>query len=210
MNSQHIQVINAMRKNGGCATFRQLNSWVDTSNWKTQTPDATIRRIVQTHPEFFRIHRGFWALTECRESVLKELGLDVFESDDPGEQYQKSTDFHPEALSEPESRLLPDGMKTQIIVNTYERNPQARRKCLEHWGHLCVVCDFDFEEMYGVLGRDYIHVHHLTPLSEIGESYLVDPVNDLRPVCPNCHAMLHRGTVLTIEQLQEIIQKAHQ
>ena len=56
------------------------------------------------------------------------------------------------------------------------------------------------------LGRDFIHVHHLKPVGEVGEAYVLDPVRDLRPVCPNCHAMLHqRLPALKIEQLKEII-----
>lgn len=99
-----------------------------------------------------------------------------------------------------------EGAVEQITVDRYERNPEARRKCIEHWGTACVVCAFDFGAKYGALGSGFIHVHHLRPLSEIGEAYEVDPVVDLRPVCPNCHAMLHRGRrVLTIEELTRLL-----
>ena len=67
----------------------------------------------------------------------------------------------------------------------------------------------DFEETYGETGKDYIHVHHITPLSDIGERYKLDPVKDLRPVCPNCHAMIHRQKPsLTIEALKALMKKA--
>jgi len=43
-------------------------------------------------------------------------------------------------------------------------------------------------------------------LEDIKDEYEVDPINDLRPVCPNCHAMLHRKKPpLTIEELETII-----
>jgi 5-methylcytosine-specific restriction protein A len=101
---------------------------------------------------------------------------------------------------------LSEGMKRTVTVNSYERNPQARAICIKHWGKRCSVCDFDFHKVYGELGNDFIHVHHLTPISEIGERYQVDPINDLRPICPNCHAMIHRQTpALTIDQLKKII-----
>jgi 5-methylcytosine-specific restriction protein A len=64
--------------------------------------------------------------------------------------------------------------------------------------------------MYGEIGRGFIHVHHVVPISSIGESYKVDPAKDLVPVCPNCHAMLHRGKggkVLTVEELRAKIKK---
>ncbi|AVF41516.1 HNH endonuclease [Pandoraea apista] len=96
----------------------------------------------------------------------------------------------------PNSSGYAEGSTRTVIVNQYERNPEARRKCLEHHGYDCVVCGFNFVEKYGERGKDYIHVHHLRPLSQIGKAYIVDPINDLAPVCPNCHAMLHRGPEL--------------
>jgi 5-methylcytosine-specific restriction protein A len=78
-------------------------------------------------------------------------------------------------------------------VNAYERDPRARKACLAHHGTNCSVCGFNFESRYGKIGEGFIHVHHLVPLSEVGEDYEVDPIADLLPVCPNCHAMLHRS-----------------
>lgn len=48
------------------------------------------------------------------------------------------------------------------------------------------------KKVYGEIGRGFIHVHHKVPLSSIGKEYELDPIKDLVPVCPNCHAMLHR------------------
>ena len=91
-------------------------------------------------------------------------------------------------------------------MNTYERNSKAREICINHWKPICSVCEFDFGSVYGEIGAGYIHVHHLIPLSQIGKSYQIDPINDLRPICPNCHSMLHRSEPpLTIEELKEII-----
>jgi 5-methylcytosine-specific restriction enzyme A len=107
-----------------------------------------------------------------------------------------------------ETHKIAEGMKKMIFVNSYERNPKARRLCISHFGVTCTVCGIDLEKMYGEIARGFIHVHHLTPISQIGKSYQVDPVLDLRPVCPNCHAILHRSNPpLTIEQLKNILQK---
>jgi len=75
------------------------------------------------------------------------------------------------------------------------------------WGTRCVVCNFDFAETYGPeLGDGFIHVHDLKPLAEIGEAYVLNPEEDLRPVCPNCHAMLHRvQPALSIESLSKAV-----
>jgi 5-methylcytosine-specific restriction protein A len=99
-----------------------------------------------------------------------------------------------------------EGSVRTVFVDRRERNPLARRACLDHWGTKCVVCDFDFGQVYGELGTGYIEVHHLTPLAEARENHEVDPIRELRPVCPNCHAMLHRNDpILTPEQLQNVI-----
>ncbi|MBU7575481.1 MAG: HNH endonuclease [Hydrogenophaga sp.] len=95
-----------------------------------------------------------------------------------------------------------EGAKKQIVVNAYERDSTAKLRCIKRWDCVCFVCKFDFHAVYGDLGKGFIHVHHLKPIHTIGEEYVLDPENDLRPVCPNCHAMLHRKKdVLSIEEL---------
>lgn len=86
-----------------------------------------------------------------------------------------------------------EGALRQILVNAYERNRDAVHQCKQHHGTACVICGFDFETVYGVEFAGFIHVHHLRPLSLIASEYQVDPVNDLCPVCPNCHAVIHFG-----------------
>ena len=108
----------------------------------------------------------------------------------------------------PSSRTYWEGTAKQIKVNRYERDPKARQSCIEHYGAKCLACCVDFEKTYGELGKGYIHVHHIRPLSTIREGYVVNPIEDLRPVCPNCHAMLHRkDPLLTIDELKEILTK---
>ncbi len=101
-----------------------------------------------------------------------------------------------------------EGATKQVFVNSYERNPEARRKCLEKHGYKCAACKFDFKQVYGEIGKEYIHVHHKIPLSEIKKEYKVNPTEDLIPVCPNCHAMIHRNKeYLTVEELKKLIKK---
>jgi 5-methylcytosine-specific restriction protein A len=101
-----------------------------------------------------------------------------------------SSQISPDELVDESS--YPEGAKTAIIVNAYERDPEARRRCIEHYGAVCFVCDFDFEKTYGQLGVGFIHVHHLTPFGSVEGPRRTNPIADLRPVCPNCHSMLHR------------------
>ncbi len=104
------------------------------------------------------------------------------------------------------TRNFVEGSVSQILQTRYERNPYARNLCLMHYGYTCEVCKFNFEKFYGNIGYRFIHVHHLTQISTIGKKYNINPVEDLRPVCPNCHAMLHkRNPPLSIEELRVII-----
>ena len=114
-----------------------------------------------------------------------------------------------EELNQDEIKNLNEGAKKQIIINAYERSSQARKECLDYYGTKCQVCDFDFEKVYGEIGKDFIHVHHLIELSSIGQNYNINPIEDLRPVCPNCHAMLHKKRpAYNIEEFKNIVLKS--
>jgi 5-methylcytosine-specific restriction enzyme A len=97
-----------------------------------------------------------------------------------------------------------EGALRRVTVNAYERDPRARAACIAHYGSNCSVCGFDFAEVFGE-GTRGIHVHHLRPLAEIRKGYIVDPVADLRPVCPNCHAVIHsQSPALTIDNVKKL------
>ncbi len=101
-----------------------------------------------------------------------------------------------------------EGKKTKVLINHYERDIDARNLCIEHYGLSCSVCGLNFEDVYGELGIGFIHVHHLIEISTLGVMYKVDPINDLRPVYPNCHAMLHRKKpAYTIQELKNYLTK---
>ena len=86
---------------------------------------------------------------------------------------------------------LREGANASVVLDRYERNPEARARCLEVHGCRCAICGFDFGEFYGDACKGMIEVHHIEPLSSIREEHVVDPVEDLIPVCPNCHWVLH-------------------
>ena len=113
------------------------------------------------------------------------------------------------SLQSPHPGIVVEGAAKSVTIKTYERDRGARLICTHHWGWKCFVCQFDFAKNYGELGEKFIHVHHLKPLAEIGEAYSLNPVTDLRPVCPNCHAMLHRKVpALAIEELRALMDRA--
>ena len=111
--------------------------------------------------------------------------------------------------SEEEHEVYTDGSKKKYYTTRYERNINNRKKAIELHGTRCMVCGFDFEITYGERGKDYIELHHLKPLSYIGEEVEVNPRIDLAVVCSNCHRMIHRkrNEIVSIEELKEIIAK---
>ncbi len=116
---------------------------------------------------------------------------------------KSSNTFIPEEIYCEEAEKYTEGSKKQIIVNAYERNPKARQDCIKIHGSSCVICNFNFGETYGDDFIGKIHVHHIKPLSEIDDEYAVDPENDLVPVCPNCHMILHsKKEVYSIEEVK--------
>ena len=86
------------------------------------------------------------------------------------------------------------------------RNPQLRQACIRKWGYQCQCCGMDFASLYGEeLGKNFIEVHHLKPISTYKDRRPEDYVDNLVPLCSNCHSMIHRGKggPLTLRQLRE-------
>nr|WP_212029810.1 HNH endonuclease [Metabacillus lacus] len=105
-----------------------------------------------------------------------------------------------------------EGKYIQYYGNKYERSPLNRQRALELHGFTCKVCGFNFEDVYGERGKEYIEVHHVKPLNSLkGEEQYFDPRTDLIPVCSNCHRMIHRrpDKVLSIEEMRKIINKGN-
>lgn len=101
-----------------------------------------------------------------------------------------------------------EGSQYQVVCNKYERSPINRELCLAKKGYACGICGFDFERMYGNIGRRFIHVHHIVPVSMIGPNYQINPEKDLIPVCPNCHAMLHRKNPPYLpDEIKKVLEK---
>lgn len=118
-------------------------------------------------------------------------------------------EFFPDILRQDEA--IYEGVKKQVSVNKYERSSVARERCIKAFGgYDCQICGFNFKEHYGNLGDSFIHVHHIVPLHKIGAEYKINYEKDLIPVCPNCHAMLHReieGKCYSVEELKQLVRK---
>jgi len=101
-----------------------------------------------------------------------------------------------------------EGALKRAYYNKYERDPKTRAACIKHYGYICQVCTFNFEKEYGIAGKNKIHVHHLKKLSQVGKKHLVDPVNDMIPVCANCHFIIHsREEPYSINEMREMLKQ---
>lgn len=117
-------------------------------------------------------------------------------------------EIFPDEIPDVEEKNLHEGAIKHVTINAYERSSEARKICINEHGCKCIVCGMDFEKIYGDLGKGFIHVHHIIPLHNIKADYIVNAKTDLIPVCPNCHAMLHKnvnGKTLNAEELKRII-----
>jgi 5-methylcytosine-specific restriction protein A len=113
-----------------------------------------------------------------------------------------------EEISTPEKFV--EGTAKTISINAFERNSKARSACIKHYGAFCAVCNFNFEAAYGAIGKGFIHMHHIVPLAEIRREYELDPIRDLIPVCPNCHAIIHlTQPPMTIEELRSFLNSSN-
>lgn len=151
-------------------------------------------------------------LNACFRDLAERMGIDLWSLDGLwhviNEKSKLETD---EAFLqlESEERAYFEGQKIETSGYRFERSSKARNDCIKSQGLDCIVCGFNFFTTYGELGLGYIQVHHREDLAQSSESRTVDPKKDLVPVCPNCHAMLHKGVTKsrTPEELTELIEK---
>ena len=110
---------------------------------------------------------------------------------------------------ESEAQEFIEGRKRFVYKTEYERDPKIRNATIRIHGFRCMVCDFDFEEFYGVLGRGYIQAHHLIPISASDGPRSVDPKTEIAVVCSNCHSMIHRDRkfAIPLDVLKGIVEK---
>ncbi|WP_299948311.1 HNH endonuclease [uncultured Microbulbifer sp.] len=100
-----------------------------------------------------------------------------------------------------------EGKASTRFVTTYERDPKYRKQAIAIHGASCAACDFNFGEFYGEYAEGYIHIHHITPVSEFESPRKIDPETDLIPLCANCHSVVHRrkGKTLSISELEVLL-----
>ena len=99
-----------------------------------------------------------------------------------------------------EGRLMEDKVLRRV------RNSAARQKCVEDSNFTCSVCGFNFYKVYGEIGKNFIEVHHIKPLSSYNEEHEILQ-SELVALCSNCHSMAHRRRPMpySIEELKKML-----
>lgn len=174
-------------------------------------PDSSLKRLRDEYDAFFP-HRVGYKGAEKRKSRKKiHDALNNFSESELHNKVVEILTTNPTELSESELEYggpLWEGQRVQIQVNKYERNRYARRACIEHHGAICKCCSRDMTKTYGEIAQGIIEVHHVTQIAEIGKSYRVDPINDLVPLCPNCHRVIHqKSPSFSVEEISAAIKK---
>ncbi|WP_420619070.1 HNH endonuclease [Candidatus Poriferisocius sp.] len=197
------------------AIHRRAVRWLASNVPKSAAPGELQRSIGNPNMTVFmpRARQAAEMIQDLADDHFDAAPVDAHDIEhDPGN-HQFSALSGDEAGAFDEDGRFIEGATKKVSVVVYERDPEARRICIKRHGAKCRVCGIDFGEEYGDFGTGFIHVHHKTPVARAAKDgeYKVDPKGDLVPVCPNCHAMLHRhpDKPCTVETLKAI-RKARQ
>lgn len=163
---------------GGLAKMSQNNKWADYNKRHAGTLNSSLKHYIS----FLKTNPS---IEETSQNTKTQKNRTLASPDD----------YH-------------EGAEHYIHTIGYERDRQGRQECLDHYGYVCAVCGMDFEKVYGEIGHEFIEVHHIVPISQRGGDYVLKPIKDLRPLCSNCHSMIHRtNPLMTIEEFKELYER---
>jgi len=203
------ELANALNYSGFQAANRQVGQIGKTISKHLGIVPSTYYGDRGEQPAYFSIVGEYfkdtgWNMWEELQEALENLNLVSIDNDN-----NVIERLPTEAFQFDEQQLFTEGKVIQVFVNRYERNQEARLKCIKHYGDSCYVCGLNFGQVYGDIAKGFIHVHHKIPLADIGEEYRVDPINDLVPLCANCHSVIHlTKPALTIDELKRLTKKS--
>jgi hypothetical protein len=202
-------ILHSPHSGEGFVSHKEIVAWLlDNDCGRTLVEDALKHRPLGKSPKgeagvMVAWFSQTWTMTKGKHSVWDGL-FENFERRRSGGRYC----YRPRGGLR-DLEIMQEGARVRVFANQYERDPRARAICIEKYGTDCCICDFSFRKAYGEEADGIVYVHHLRPLAEVGEEHEVDPINDLRPVCPNCHAVLHwRIPAYSIEEVKELLSNA--
>lgn len=165
--------------------------------WRDPATGQMVSRLHKNPPKS-SLTIGEWGVWEIEATgIAGQFAVGLLP---PSPTSAQPTDSNGPALSE--------GALKTVELTVHERNYTARRLCVAHYGPMCQACGLNYEDKYGAIGADLIHVHHVTPLSATGEAYQVDPIRDLIPLCATCHHVVHScNPPYTVAEIKAAVQR---
>lgn len=163
------------------------------SNFTKWLHKESLEKVLETVPREYEsdFYRGYHWNCEVVKRLRSISSYDINLTEESNQEVKSHT----------------EGRKTVYYTTKYERSAKNREDAIRIHGTKCMICGFDFEKQYGELGKGYIEVYHIRPLSEVDEEIVVNPETDLICVCSNCHRMLHRfrNYIISVEELRQIV-----
>lgn len=152
--------------------------------------------------------RNKWILSETGIKIGRKLYLEMMDGEDMyHDELEITIKSDLNKLEEEIDIEYKEGNVKQVLSSKYERDLTLRKKVIELHGTTCQVCKFNFHNTYGELGKDFIEVHHLIPISNFKEEHSVNPKTEMAVLCANCHRMMHRNynKILKIDELKQLL-----
>ena len=162
-----------------------LYGWLDS---RTSTLHLALEQNAGDSGDSVRINE-FFIIDPLREQISEDLAAQCEEAADR------------------EDGTGTEGGQKLRLISYFERDPAIRARATEIHGTTCKACGFNFEDAYGVHGKNYIEVHHIVPVSTLAEPSVINPKDHMTVLCSNCHRMVHRkrNAPLSIEELKKIV-----
>lgn len=199
-------ITSAMEKLGGHAKYKDLYSMIEdlypdkvsaVQDYKAQVR-GTIERFSSDSEVFYK--------TKSKKDIFYLVG-------EKGDGHWGMREFNPHDtdvdMTEDDEGFAEGKKKLRTHIcreRNYKVIKEAKDRYKKNNGKLiCQICNFDFEQIYGEIGKDFIEGHHIVPVSELNEGDKTK-VEDIVLVCSNCHKMLHRKRPwLKPDQLKDIL-----
>ncbi|WP_052074760.1 HNH endonuclease [Shewanella mangrovi] len=170
-------------------------------------PDSSLKRLRDEYDAFFPHRAGYKGADKRGSRIKVHMSLNNLSESELHDRVLTIVNEDSAVIPEVETNAsLLEGKCVKILVNKFERNRYARAACLEHYGFKCQCCLNNMKDIYGSIAEGLVEVHHITPISEIGVDYQIDPIADLVPLCPNCHRVVHkRNPPYTVEEVRSAL-----
>ena len=154
---------------------------------------STSESLKEEYPDWHKIAHGLQIYSAFLSSKWHPLRAKARKNLGKGETPPARTTA-PGATRKPVVKLIEGAILQERDREIHQRNPRLRQLCIEAYDNRyeCVVCGMNFVSTYGEIGKEFIEVHHLYPISETDGEHEVNPATDMIPLCSNCHSMIHR------------------